>query len=156
MSKLPNNRFASVNRLLKRNTVSPPGKTGGGTLPSPRSSCKYLSGKIWRSDRIKMSRLTLPNGFEFTSLSSRFDFCDHCNAPTSQLTRTAPPNASRENPLWRISFHANNLLHRPSTLKTSDQSNSIKESEFRKIPRSLFGRRDHFGRGDAIITDKRQ
>jgi len=151
MSKLPNHRFVSANRLLKRNKVSPPGKTGGGTLPSPQSSCRQPAGKTWRSDRIKRSRFALSYGFELANLRPRFDFCDHSSTPISQLTHHDFPKDSKGKPLELISSQANNLLHRPTTaLKSDDQSKSIKESELRKIPRSLVGR------GVATITDKRE
>ena len=156
MSKLPNNAFANSNRLLKRNKVSPPGKTGGGTLPSPRPSRKEPAGKTWRAERIKKSRLTLFNGIGFVNLRPRFTFYDHGNVPPSRLARPELPEASRENPLQGISFHANNLLHRPTALKPGDRSKSPEGSESRKIPRPLIGWRDHSGRGVATITDKRQ
>ena len=156
MSKLPNNRFASVNRLLKRNEVPPPGKTGGGTLPSPRPSRKEPAEKTWRAERVKKSRLTLFNGIGFVNLRPRFTFYDHGNAPPSRLARPQLPKDSKGKPLERISSQANNLLHRPTALKPGDRSKSPEGSESRKIPRPLIGWRDHSGRGVATITDERQ
>ena len=156
MSKLPNNAFANSNRLLKRNKVSPPGKTGGGTLPSPRLPRKEPARKTWRSERIKKSRLMFFDGIEFVNLRPRFTFYDHRDAPISRLARPKLPEDSEGKSIERISFQANNLLHRPTTLKPGDQSKSIKESEVRKIPRSLIGWRNHSGQGVATITDERQ
>ena len=56
MSKATKDRFARSNRLLKRNKVSPPGQTGGGTLPSSFSPARCPVRDSRCLDQTKVSR----------------------------------------------------------------------------------------------------
>ena len=56
MSKSTKDRFVCSNRLLKRNKVSPPDQTGGGTLPSSFSPTRRSVRDSRRLDQAKASR----------------------------------------------------------------------------------------------------
>jgi hypothetical protein len=142
MSNLPPKRFFKRNRLLKRNKVSLPDLSGGGTLPPPRPSCLRIAKKRRQANSVKMGSRTPGNGTENGNLNPRFNFHDPCkpNLSQSSLRLHKPTN---ENLIEAISSQANNFLHRFSALDPGGQSKFLDRNESRKISPPLIEWRFH-------------
>jgi len=113
MSKATKDRFARSNRLLKRNKVSPPDQTGGGTLPPSFSPALSPVRDSRCLDQTKVSRspcFTRPGHDDLSQAHPKFVFGGvkpHGFHPTSRRrqSRKSPLNGTMTTAASNLSFN---------------------------------------------------